>query len=221
LALSFLEGRNGADRNGKHALDLFQRACDLAFAGGCGNLGLLLYKDHREDVRAIGLLTRACDGEWWDGCFFLGDIYFSARHEDLALARGVLERPCKAGHQKSCAELGIIYQLGKGVTKDEGKAMALFQPACAAGVAFACTGIGNILVAGGAARDISRARDAYEKGCTDDYPGGCYAFGVVSARGALGQDYLSRAGPLLLRACEHGHADACAFRAKQLEDGAP
>jgi uncharacterized protein len=218
LGLVYLEGRSGARRDAARSLTFFQRACDLGTAGGCGNLGYLLHEGTevpRDDVRAIGLLTRACDASWWDACYWLADIYFGGEHEDLPNAYAVVERACKTGnHERSCATQGIMLQLGSGVVKDPRHAKSLLGRACEAGVAFACTSLGTLLMEGSPS-DIERARERYARGCTDDHPGGCYVYGMQCASGVFGDHCATDA--LLRHACEKRHADACAALADWME----
>lgn len=220
LALAFLEGRSGAQIDRARAARVFERGCELGGAGACGNLGFLFKEGvgvPQDTVRAIGLLTRACDGAWWEGCRLLGDLYFSGDHEDLPRAFLVVDRACKAGHQRSCGSAGILLTLAKGVPKDLERALTLSDRACAAGVAFACTNLGNVLVE--SAADLARVRAAYQQGCTDDNPAGCYVFGAMCATGKLGKADVSRAEPLFRRACDHGHEAACATLERRREKG--
>ena len=49
-----------------------------------------------------------------------------------------LTSECDQGKYASCVPLGRMYVDGRGVTKDEARAVALFQRACEGGVAEAC-----------------------------------------------------------------------------------
>lgn len=217
LGLRLLEGRDGEKADPKGAEALFQRACDLGDATACGNLGFLLRT--RDPARAIGVLTRACDRSVWFACYWLSDIYSEGDYEDLPLAFSVAVRGCKAGNELSCGNEAIFYWLGHGTAKDEDKASRLFDKACKAGVAFACTGLANLLLASSSsAQSVERIRAAYEAGCVDSFPAGCYMFGLACGSGKLGSDYVPRAEPLLRRACQKGHADACTALAKHIEE---
>ena len=210
-----LDGREGVVPDGTRADALFQRACDLGSAAGCGNLGARMR--HKDEVHAIGLLTRACDASWWPGCFVLGDIYAQGDREDPPLAAALLGRACKEKHQPSCAALGVLYKDGKGVTRNTSKAWTLFAGACEANVDFGCALWANLMIQDRATQfDLEQARSIFEKGCTDAFPAGCYAFALACANGVFGDPYTVRSMPLMRRACEHGYGDACAVLAKWL-----
>ena len=143
----------------------------------------------------------------------LSDLYFAGDHEDLPRSFLVVDRACRAGHQRSCGSAGILLALGKGIPKDLERARMLSDQACKAGVDYACTNLGNLLLA--SAAEPARTRAAYEKGCTDDNAAGCYVFGIICAAGRLGSADVTRAGPLFRRACEHGEEAACAKLERQ------
>jgi TPR repeat protein len=123
----------------------------------------------------------------------------------------VVDRACQNGHQRSCASVGIMLALGKGVRKDATRALEISERACAAGVDYACTTAGSVILADqpGGPPDLARVRDLYEKGCTDHHPAGCHAFAMLCASGKLGPALRARAEPLLHRACDHGHSPSC------------
>lgn len=212
---------NGIPTDVRRAAELFSKSCEMGTPAGCGNLGTMYLRGAGiapDVVRAIGLLTRACDGAWLHACFILGDLYMSeGPHEDAALSARILTRACDGGHTLSCAGEGVLYQAGRGVTKDLVKAHNLLAPACEQGIAFACTSLGNVLVEDDTARtDVGGALLAFEKGCTNDNPSGCYVYGVMCASGRFGPEAVARANSLLRRACTLSHGDACALLAQRV-----
>ena len=63
----------------------------------------------------------------------------SNESEAAAQARdATYQQACKGGDMVGCANLGILHADGTGVPKDATKAAALFQQACAGGLAQAC-----------------------------------------------------------------------------------
>lgn len=106
--------------------------------------------------------------------------------------------------------------------KDLPTAAQLFEPACKGGLDMACAFFGMMLAKGeGVAKDETRARDVFEQGCTDSFPGGCYLFGTACRAGLLGDEYTPRADALLTRACQHGVGEACNLLAKGAEGAQP
>jgi TPR repeat protein len=212
------DGSDGLTPDAARSESLFQRACDLGSAAGCGNLGALLRS--RDELHAIGLLTRSCDASWWPGCYVLADIYATGDREDLPLAAALLTRACNGKHQPSCASLAILYQAGTGVPRNVTKARTLLEGACDADVDTGCAFLGNLLVSDDAhrAEETERARAAFEKGCTDAFPMGCYLFALACAKGFLGDAAVAQSVPLMRRACERGYGDACAVLATWTHD---
>lgn len=221
LAMGYLEGREGLKRDEAHALQLFQRSCDLGLPMGCLNTGYLLHAGENvrhDDVRARGVLTKACDAALLDGCYWLGDVYFAGESEDVPLAFSIFDKACAKGHAKSCASEGLLLEEGRGAAKDVPRAIQLLGGACDKDVHYACTALANLYADGKeTAPDHTRARSLYERGCADAYPSGCYAFGVACEAGLVGDDCPAEA--LVRRACDHGVADACATLATWMEKG--
>jgi TPR repeat protein len=54
---------------------------------------------------------------------------------------------CGLGDAASCSMLGVMYEAGAGVARDPRRALALYQRACSAGNARACTNLGAALTA--------------------------------------------------------------------------
>jgi TPR repeat protein len=50
----------------------------------------------------------------------------------------LLEAACDAGVAVACSNLGVMYEIGLGVPKDEAHAASLFRKACDGGVSVAC-----------------------------------------------------------------------------------
>jgi len=73
-----------------------------------------------------------------------------------------------------CRNLGVMYDNGRGVAKDEKRAVGLFQMACDGGEMRGCTYLGNIYYdREGVAKDEKRAVDLYQKACNGGDEAGC------------------------------------------------
>ena len=57
---------------------------------------------------------------------------------DKARAASMWDEACRAGHARSCSNLGFMYKVGDGVATDEAKALSLLKKACELGMADAC-----------------------------------------------------------------------------------
>jgi hypothetical protein len=77
-----------------------------------------------------------------------------------------LESTCMLGDQTACADLGMRYYLGKGITRNQVRANALFKKACDGGVAHACYNLANSYEEGeGVEKDLEQARLFYQRAC--------------------------------------------------------
>jgi hypothetical protein len=67
-----------------------------------------------------------------------------------------LQKACTDGEARGCFDLGLRYEDGSGVPKDERHAAALYEQACTGGEARGCRGLGLLYVEG-ERRDDARA----------------------------------------------------------------
>lgn len=61
---------------------------------------------------------------------------------------GDLEQACRAGSAFECANLAVLYRHGRGVGKDNVRALTLFVRACEGGNDFACGSVGDMVYRG-------------------------------------------------------------------------
>jgi TPR repeat protein len=125
---------------------------------------------------------------------------------------------CKAGDSVGCSALGVMYEGGLGVARDEVQAKRLFWQACQAGNVQGCVNFGSMLASGrGGARDVDTAARMLGKACAQGDARGC---------GQLASMYLNgvgdpvQAGHLFQIACQAGDAEACFELAKLNDHGA-
>jgi len=89
------------------------------------------------------------------------------------------------------------------VTKDEGRAVELFQTACDAGWPTACAYLGETYFKGiGVKRDVSRALKLYMLACDKNSAQGCFELGAVLAEGNQVTQSYEHAAALYQRACD-------------------
>jgi TPR repeat protein len=73
---------------------------------------------------------------------------------------------CNRGTYLACFSLGTAYASGNGVTKDDSRAVALFQRACDGGNAQGCSGLGFMYeTEAGVGKDVALALTLYRKAC--------------------------------------------------------
>ena len=73
---------------------------------------------------------------------------------------------CDGGSAAGCGRLGWMYSEGRGVKRDDGRAVELLRVACDDGHASACSNLGWMYAEGrGVKRDKNRAAELYRKAC--------------------------------------------------------
>jgi hypothetical protein len=73
----------------------------------------------------------------------LAEVLLACRTERSAAVRVVaLRQACDGGNLNGCADLGVMYANGTGVTKDEVRAVALYKQACDGGSLNGCANLG-------------------------------------------------------------------------------
>ena len=132
------------------------------------------------------------------------------------------EAECDAGSADRCRRLAATYATGEGVGKDEARATALYERACAMKDAPACVFAGQMHeYAHGVPKDDAKAAGLYETSCNAGWVPGCYNLGIMFENGRGVPRDRDRAVSLYDAACTAGARPACE-RAKGLRaDGGP
>jgi uncharacterized protein len=127
---------------------------------------------------------------------------------------------CDGGEAAGCTNLGEMYRNGRGVTKDENRAVQYFQKGCDGGDAIGCRHTGFMYEYGrGVTKDESRAFQLYQKGCNGGDSGGCSNLGVMYQYGRGVTEDESRALQLYQKACGGGYALGCSNSGVMYRDG--
>jgi hypothetical protein len=130
------------------------------------------------------------------------------------------EPPCDKAQPVVCRDLGVKYEDGKGVKKDEARAAALYQLACDGADALGCLRLGMLYEAGsGVAEDLGHAVLLYEQSCKARLAQGCAFAGDMYARGVGVAKDESKAAALYLQACDGDNAAGCHHLAGFYEEG--
>lgn len=61
------------------------------------------------------------------------------KNGDYKIASELMDKACNAGHMRACWNLGLFYSNGRGVSRDEKKALSLYKKACDGGFENGCT----------------------------------------------------------------------------------
>jgi TPR repeat protein len=196
------------------AAKVLEKACDLGQALACASTAQLYAEGDgvtKDAKKAEQLLVKSCAGLSGAGCEELGRLKDGDHGPaDYKVALAAYTTACERGRTYGCMGLALLYQFGRGVTKDPAKARALYQGACDKKAGGACNNLGVLWHDGeGGAKDQAKANELYQRGCEYENPRACINHGS-----AIG----SRAP--LETACTHSEdPSACALLGRWLVKG--
>ena len=125
-------------------------------------------------------------------------------------AAPLLEQICASGDASSCNHLGLMYQNGLGVARNDSRSVALFSKACSADTRYGCNNLGLMYAQGTCvAQNTSQALPLLSKGCDGGNTQACGGLGVMYTEGIGMAQNTSRAAPLLSKGCDSGLIRAC------------
>ncbi|GAC1351454.1 MAG: hypothetical protein NVSMB1_04650 [Polyangiales bacterium] len=127
---------SGAPIDTAQAMALYEKSCELGWAGGCTDVGFLFHRGVGRPIdesQALRWFHRGCEEGDATGCFDLGTMYQAgaAVPREDGRAAALFERACVMGSANGCGEAGASYLEGRGVKTDRAKGVLLFQRACA------------------------------------------------------------------------------------------
>ncbi|PIE19219.1 MAG: hypothetical protein CSA66_02730 [Proteobacteria bacterium] len=196
-------------------------ACDQGDGAACNRLGVRyaagLEGEARSVDRARQLYERACAAKNATGCANLG-----ALHErdlgDPRAAASYYRLGCEARSPAACAGLGALLADGRGVARDEAKAVALLGGACDDGHAPACGRAGALIARGrGVPADPRRGAALTGRGCDAADQRSCVELASLYAEGlGIARDE-AKAVALWRAACDGGLAAGCARLGRHFE----
>jgi TPR repeat protein len=128
----------------------------------------------------------------------------------------VCEKECATGSADRCRRLAVAYAFGRGVDKDEARAITLYERACDMSDAPACVFAGQMHeYAHGVAEDYAKAAALYGRACDLGWPAGCYNLAIMAERGRGVPQDRAKAADLYQVVCTAGAKQAC-DKAKEL-----
>jgi hypothetical protein len=127
-----------------------------------------------------------------------------------AKAKPLAEQACDGGSMYGCERLGMLYELGTGVSHDYAQAASLYRKSCDGGLAEGCEYLGSVYDDGkGVAQDYAQGASLYRRACEGGDIYGCYRLGMDYEFGkGVAQDY-ARAAPLYRKTCDGGDDYGC------------
>ena len=133
-----------------------------------------------------------------------------AGSEDLPLAAAYYRRGCDLGDARACTNLGVTFENGQGVFRDDVKAAELYAKGCTGHDAHGCTYLGFMYQGGrGVPRSPVKAYEMFLAGCDGAHSVGCTHLGILYEEGeGVALDY-GRAGRFYSQGCQGHHAPGC------------
>jgi TPR repeat protein len=130
-----------------------------------------------------------------------------ASPENLRRAAAIYLQACDAGFAKSCSNLGVLYEEGRGVPADDARAVGLFDKSCAARDPIGCANYALRLTTGrGVAKDTARAARLMAFACSAENGQSCNNLGAFYDQGiGVAVDH-HRALTMFAHACDLGIA---------------
>jgi TPR repeat protein len=118
---------------------------------------------------------------------------------------------CRGGSVSHCLAAANNYSTAEGTPKDEARAAALLEAACALQSGAGCNLVGRAYEFGhGVAVDLAKAFSSYDHACRLEYQGGCYNLAVLLERGRGTARDANKALSLYRNVCAAGSQTACA-----------
>jgi uncharacterized protein len=162
-----------------HALD---RSCALGDPEGCYFLHehyLLGEGVAKDETKATSLLERACDGGYMSGCSTIAErlMKVAPPKRDSEKALRYLKKGCTTYASWCEPPVLLLVELGRAAD-----AYALAKEACDRDDD-GCEPLGDLLAAGtGTAKDMTKAKDAWERSCKHANPGACQKLEDLAAK---------------------------------------
>ena len=189
--------------------------CEKGHAGSCYVLGAMLRDGQgakKDWKQAVSLFAKACKGDEAEACRAAGTMY-AAGHggkRDSKAAQTMLASSCDGGDALGCVELGKLMLTETRL--NAGDAQFVFRKACYGGEYEGCTWLGNMRQdgLGGMKSSAKIANKFYEKGCKEGSALACYKLALNTSAGAGTKKDKAKAAELMGKACQAGHAEACA-----------
>jgi TPR repeat protein len=227
---------SGFDYRGNEVLEALDSACSAKHPLACALLGRVYRTGSRVEAdlsRAREFFTLSCAAPAYVGCWELAPMLVdgSGGDADAEAARALLQAPCERGEAASCLLLARYLVDGVGGAADSKLARELVEPLCVQGELAACRRVAELDCAEegetaclryarylhlgrGGPSNWAKARELYERRCTEGSARACTWLGVMLQREhpSLEPTWELRSLDDFFRAdCEAGHASACAI----------
>lgn len=139
-------------------------------------------------------------------------VTLMARNTPAALtqAADLFQTSCDEGLAAACNNLGALYMLGRGVGKDEARALTIFKKACEDKDRAACDTLGELYSRDNSpSRDLALAASSYAAACELGFLPSCARLGSMYDQGSEVAKDDARAAALYEQACAFDIKKAC------------
>jgi TPR repeat protein len=214
----------------------YQRSCDAGNPLDCIHLaeaygaGTGVTKDENKSsallMQATGMYQKSCDAGDATACFKAGNMWMKYG-DNSDSANPLYRKACDGGNSTACLDLGVAYEFGYSVPKDNDQAAGFYQRACNGGHASGCLKAGFMYELGlesPVSQDYARAITLFTKACggqkignVDQYYGnpdadiaeGCNQLGNVYRYGHGVPIDMAQAAAFYRKACNLGDSGGC------------
>lgn len=144
------------------------------------------------------------------GSLFTHDDGSAAKEADYSDFSSSLEA-CEGGMPKECHRVGVFYQMGVIVERNDFAAMRAYQKACKANFAYSCINLGILQLSSQDQRvnNLEGAVKAFDMACSGGVSQGCYRLGVALRNGVGAEVDLKGAFAAHLKGCKGAFAASC------------
>ena len=150
-----------------------------------------------------------CEDGSAEACGIVGTIYsvedFAKQYNvtiDYFIANKYLEKACNGNDGIGCFNLGVSFDLGEGVSKNNTKAYELYEKACNLNHAMACYAMGGFF---NAQNNEKQALEYFIKSCDLKNKDACNNAGAIF----FNNDNIDSAFTYFKKACEYGDNWGC------------
>ena len=125
--------------------------------------------------RMLPVVEAECAQKIGPACGFAGFLYERGRGvpANAAIAASFYNQACEAGDRMGCVGFALLQARGNGVAPNMAKAQATLGQLCTDDVLEACTQLAVLIVPGGTAADLARARELLTQACDGKHARAC------------------------------------------------
>ena len=172
--------------------------------------------------RAVAFYESSCNGKHGEGCEKRAEFAREGHGgPDIELEYSV--KACDLQRPLACMRAGEQVHQGRGVERDETRAITLYQSACRLGESGACANAGDLLLdAKRPPEDRARGLASYISACVGHNGYGCLKAAIAFHEGVGTKIDLERARMHFGKACDYNEQDGCRLeKALMASNGEP